>query len=837
VTQGSDEPEGKSADETTESMGTEELAAKPPEPVLKGFEGLDKAMVWAAAFLIVIIGLIIYSSAFTIPFHAADRQLLVENDPLHTVAHWPEAIGEQAPAPLALFSLAINWAMTPGNPAGFHAVNVLLHLMNGVLVYLLCRRVLDEKVPEAVKMLSGIIFVVHPVNVEAVASMAGRAQLLGTLFALISVLLYLRATRDPKKTGYGYLGLGLLAYAGAFGFLESAWCLPFLLVFVGTPGNPSRWSANHLIPILSYFGVLGFLLAATLAGGADADLASYTETGQFIVRLTNAGQAALRALWPVALSVAPSSWGTVAPALAALAVLVMLALLGAVLVIRSRSAVGLAFFWFPVALLAGALVVPAQVALSNTMLYLPLAGLVWLVPWAFSKLPVRPGLRTGGGLVCAGLILLLAVGSYGRLALWQSEIQLWRDAVRKAPAETGPKERLGVAYIQRALQQLADVVILRENGYDGEASELEAEAKEKLEAGREVLAQLPQEALSAESLYLFGFACKRMGDSDAALDSVLASLRKDVSNQGCVFEIAQLLQAKASEEDNRYDLLRALDYYEYARGLGELSAEALASYATALAETGHFEEAVQALSAAVKKAEDGAMRFGDELKAVQTAAQQIRGLENKVQEYQTGDTNLDQARLLMAQSLVLRKRPLQASYILENVLGRESGSVGAWVLLGFVRARMGQTQAFLTQWPTPPGPAEQQGNLWVQLAQMCASQGDWDAAETYLLSPSAGMTGVRMPFLSLGVLALQLRQAKRAHEYLQRAAELYPDEFAPWLALCDLAMAQGNAPAARQYIAEAQERNAPEDEIAKRQERLGGAAPKLPEQPGEVIIR
>ena len=158
-------------------------------------------------------------------------------------------------------------------------------------------------------------------------------------------------------------------------------------------------------------------------------------------------------------------------------------------------------------------------------------------------------------------------------------------------------------------------------------------------------------------------------------------------------------------------------------------------------------------------------------------------------------------------------------------------------MLGFVRARMGQAQAFLTEWPAVPGPAEQQGTVWVRLAHMCASQGDWEAAEIYLRSPSAGMTGVRMPLLSLGVLALQLRQAARAHEYLQQATESYPDEFAPWLALCDLAMAQGNAPAARQYLAEAQKRNAPGEEVAKRQEPLGGAAPAIPDQPGEVIIR
>ncbi|MFO7974011.1 MAG: hypothetical protein R6V12_05190 [Candidatus Hydrogenedentota bacterium] len=837
MTQESHEPEAKPADETSESTGDEGLDAKLAQPVLKGFEGLDKAMMWAGVFLIVVAGLIVYSSALAIPFHALDRELLVENEALHSVARWPEALDKNSPAPLTLFALALNWAIAPGNPAAFHAVNVLLHLLNGVLVYLLCRRLLGEKTSEAVKMLSGLLFVLHPANVEAVASMGGRAQLLGTFFALVSVLLYLRATRDPKKTGLGYLGLGLLAYVGAFGALESAWCLPLLLFFVEVAANGPRFSARRLIPVLNYFAVLGLIIAAALGAGAGAKIASSVESGEYMARLAGTGQAALRAVWPLNLTVSPAAWQSGIPSMATSVVLSALGLLGAIVTNRYRSVGGTALAWFALALVGGALIVPPEAVMGSKAVYLPLAGLVWCVPWAFSKIPLRPPLRTGAGLICAALILALGVGSYARLALWQSEIELWRDAVRKTPDKNLPKERLGVSYIRKGLRQLADAAVLQESGYESEASQLQADASENLEAGGEVLARVPQGALSAEPLYLLGVAFRRLGDSEAGLDSFLASLRKDASNQACAVEIAQLLQAKALEEDERYGLVRALDYYEYARGLGELSAEALASYATALAETGSFEQAAQVLSAAVKKAEDGAMRFGDQVKGIQTAAQQVQGLQNKVRELQGDYADSDEARLLMAQALVIRKRPLQASYILENVLGRDGRTGTAWVLLGFVRAQMGQTEGFLSEWPRPSASPGQQGRLWVQLAHMCASQGEWDAAETYLLSPSAGMSGVRMPLLSLGVVALQLQQAKRAHDYLERATEAYPEEFAPWMALCDLAMAQGNATAARQYLAEAQERNAPEDEVAKRQERLGGGAPDIPDQSGEVIIR
>jgi len=837
VTEESHNPDSQPPAGVAESTDNKELDKRLAAPILKGVEGLDRAMVWAGAFLIIIAGLIAYSAAFAIPFHAADERFLVRNEALHSMARWPESQAADAPAPLTLFALAMNWEVTPGNAASFHALNVLLHLVNGVLVFLVCRRLLGNRVPEAAAMLSGAVFVLHPANVEAVASLAGRAQLLGAFFVLVSVMFYLRATRDRKELRLGYLGLGLVAYACAVGSWGGAWCGPFLITVIEAVTGGSALSWKRFLPLLGYLAVLGLMLSAMLAAQAEpwGELRAMAENS--VAGAAGAGQAALRAVWPFGLSVAPVPWETVVPALSILAVLSVLAVLGAAFAFRGRTVGGASVAWFGFALLGGALAVPAAAVLADRMLYLPLAGLAWFLPWGFAKLPHHPTIRTVSGVVCAVLILLLGVTTYARTTMWQSEVLLWRDAVEKAPGQTLPKERLGTVYVQTARQQLAMEKRLRESGYETEASELHASAMENFGFGRDVLGALPPETLSAEPLYFLGLACAQTGDAGAAVENFMSSLRKDSSNQACALEIAHAVQTKASETDDHQGFLRALDYYEYASGLGEIPAEALASYASVLARTGQFEDAARTLAAAAEKTEKGQVAFGEELKAVQTAAQQVRGVENRAQELEAADAGSREARLLRAQSLVGRRRPLQASYLLESALADDSNSVGAWVLLGFVRARMGQAQVFLSDWPAPPGPAEQQGALWVQLAQMCASQGDWAPAETYLLSAPAGMAGVRMPLLSLGVLSLQLRQAKRAHDYLQRATEAYPGEYAPWLALCDLSMAQGNATASRQYLAEAQKRNAPADEVAQRQERTGGAAPEVPQQPGEVIIR
>ncbi len=819
----------------TESTGNAELDEQLAQPVLKGNVGLDQAMAWAAGFLVVLAGLIVFSGVLNIPFHAIDRELFGNGGAPPPTARWTEAIRPGAPEPLTLFSLAVNRTLTGGSSAGIRAVNLLLHLLNGVLVYLVCRRVFERRLPEAVAMLSGLFFVLHPVNVEAVASLAGRAQLLGAFCALTSVLLFVSATGDRATPRWGMLGLALLAYACAFGACRGAWCVPLLVVVVDVLVRGPGFSGRRVGPLVCYFAVLAVLLVGVWAGAPGQETLP-EELGSAVI---GAGDAALRAVWPVGLRVAPSLPASMVLPGAVFALVVIVATGGAAAAALRGSVPGAAFAWFGIALVAVATVGDAANAVADRALYLPLAGLVWVVPWAFSRLPRTPGIRTACGLACAGLLLVSGIAAFVRVTTWQNEIALWRDAVRRAPGETAPAERLGMAYLTTASRQLADAAVLEESGYDSSASEIRGDAEEHFRQGREILSALPEDRLSAESLYHLGMAHRRLGDQDAALKALLASLRMDDTNQGCALEAAQVLQARNAAAADRTVLLRSLEYYEYARGLGELPPEILPAYGAALAQAGRLEEAAQAFSAALENAQDAPGWMSEQLNEVQGVTQRLRLLEEQEREWEVSQPGSEAAQLLRVQSLLIQNRPLRAAYLLDEVMRREGGSSAAmaWIFLGYVRAWMGQDEAFLSEWPVPPVPDREQAEQWTQLASMCVGRGDWAAAERYLLSPAAGMAGVRMPLVALGAASLRLRDAKRAHDYLTRATEEYPGESAPWLALCDLAMAQNNALAARQYLAEAEKRNAPQEELSQRRQKLGDDAPAVPTQPGEVVIR
>ena len=88
------------------------------------------------------------------------------------------------------------------NPMGFHVVNVLLHIANALLIWLICRRL-----GFSWGLLAGAVFALHPVEVESVAWITERKNVLSGLFYLLAVLSYLRFDKSGRK----------LFYLGAFG--------------------------------------------------------------------------------------------------------------------------------------------------------------------------------------------------------------------------------------------------------------------------------------------------------------------------------------------------------------------------------------------------------------------------------------------------------------------------------------------------------------------------------------------------------------------------------------------------------------------------------------------
>jgi tetratricopeptide (TPR) repeat protein len=157
--------------------------------------------------------------------------------------------------PVPMQTFALQYALHGLDPVGYHIVNVLLHGAACGLVWVFSRRITGSDV---VATIAALWFAAHPVHVEAVAQIVGRAEILATLGLLAGLIALYPANSTP---GWGR---GLIA-AGAFLFAllckESAICyLPVALVALwALPANQRGgrgWWGQHalllIVPLLVY---------------------------------------------------------------------------------------------------------------------------------------------------------------------------------------------------------------------------------------------------------------------------------------------------------------------------------------------------------------------------------------------------------------------------------------------------------------------------------------------------------------------------------------------------------------------------------------------------------
>jgi hypothetical protein len=130
---------------------------------------------------------------------------------VHAIGHpyWPPEHGAGLWRPLVILSFGVEWQLTNGNPAVMHGVNVALHAVAAVLVVL----VIAAYVTPAAALAGGVLFAIHPVHVEAVANLVGRAELLCAI-GLMAAMLFARVARRRRassRSPFGFSCLTLLS--------------------------------------------------------------------------------------------------------------------------------------------------------------------------------------------------------------------------------------------------------------------------------------------------------------------------------------------------------------------------------------------------------------------------------------------------------------------------------------------------------------------------------------------------------------------------------------------------------------------------------------------------
>ena len=350
--------------------------------------------------------------------------------------------------PVTFATFALNWRIGGTRPFGFHLLNLALHIGATWLLFLLLEALLGASPPaKTVAFVAALIFAVHPLHTEAVASIAGRAELLAAGFLFAAWILHLDDQQIPALICFV---LALLSKESAVVFL------PLLLVGDYARGTWKPRVRYALIGgmTLLYLGVLwkvqGGRFGQATISQLDNPLAVIPAQWRILNAVRVAWKYAALHFYPARLSCDYSfntipiylDWRHTLPAFFA-ALAVVAAWIWAAWRRRSGLILAGGIYLGGFAVTANILM-PTGTIMGERLAYLPSAGFCLLAALAWSWLQGRQ--RTVAIAALAVVVAAFGMRTMVRNLDWNDNMSLYSTGVRASPGSAKMHGNLGGEY-------------------------------------------------------------------------------------------------------------------------------------------------------------------------------------------------------------------------------------------------------------------------------------------------------------------------------------------------------------------------------------------------------
>ncbi|OGR05325.1 MAG: hypothetical protein A2511_01070 [Deltaproteobacteria bacterium RIFOXYD12_FULL_50_9] len=578
--------------------------------------------------LIVIITVLAYSNSFHSPLTFDDfpnivdnRYIKIKNLSLTSLADTVQ----KSPMPLrklAYVSFAINHAFHGLDVVGFHAVNLAIHIATGLTLYLLALTTLNLPImtnscrrPAEVALAAALLWLVHPVQTNAVTYIVQRMTSMAALFTLISLLCYIHARLLAKENNRRFIFFSgtLLAAILALLSKENSAMLPLLILgyelfFLQTPER--RQHTKKIWLAIGLSATVFFLIAWIYLGSNpfNAMLAGY-ESRDFTLleRLLTEPRVIIHYLTllllplPGRLNISydfPISHSLFTPPQTILAILALAGLIAAIPLLYKRSRlISFALFWFLANLIIESSIVPLEIIFEHRI-YLPSMFLFIAAALGLAHLTDRrPGLFR---VATFCLIGLLAIGTWIRNNDWHTEISLWTDVTQKSPNLPRGYNNLGKAEssqgkIQSAIQNFQKAISLDPRiGYTyfnmGVAYDLINKQPEALAAFSTALGK--KEVYFAKVHNSLGITYRKMGNFQKAMQEARIALQIDPDMLESLVTIGICYESMGQPT-------KAIAIFEQAAAKDLDSVDLYNSWAISLTTLGMFDQAISKLKHAL----------------------------------------------------------------------------------------------------------------------------------------------------------------------------------------------------------------------------------------------
>ena len=239
--------------------------------------------------IIVVLGILIYSNTFNVPFVFDDNDSIVSSSSIKDVRHFIDLQNMYGNRHIGFLTFALNYKMHGLDVAGYHIFNLVIHLLNALLVYWLIiltfrtpyasaylqKDVLETSDPYRwIPLFTALLFVSHPVQTQAVTYIVQRFASLSTLFYLASLVMYIKArgSDSSKKARYAFYAASIISAILAMRTKEIAFTLPVMVVLYGFlffRGDIKK-RVLYLLPLLLTMFIIPLSMLVTQGGSTGA---------------------------------------------------------------------------------------------------------------------------------------------------------------------------------------------------------------------------------------------------------------------------------------------------------------------------------------------------------------------------------------------------------------------------------------------------------------------------------------------------------------------------------------------------------------------------------------
>jgi len=548
-------------------------------------------------FIIIIFG--IYSNTLDVPFHLDDRPMILENPQVRisTLSEIGKVGFESAMTrPVAFISFALNYYVHQYDLKGYHVVNITIHILTGIFLYLFMITTIAISTPQSagpqkpgsfnpspIAFGATLIWLVHPVQTQSVTYIVQRMTSMASMFYLLSFLLYAKGRilqrAHPDQTIQAetdssskyknitnnfrrslsslYFSCAVMAWLLALGSKQTSATLPFFIFLYEWYffQNLSKdWLKKHLKYVLVVFILFSFIALIYLGFNPLERIKSIGDYAHkeftFTERLFSQFRVVIYYLslifypHPSRLNLDydfPLSHSLIDPSTTLLSLFIITVLVAfAFYTAKKERLISFCILWYLGNLVIESSVIPLAIIFEHRT-YMPSMFVCLLLVLLGARHIKQKWLL----LALFGVIVMtFSVWTYERNQVWSDRITLWKDCVKKSPNKVRPHFNLGVAFedkgfFKNAIHYYSDTLKINPTHY-----------KAHYNLGNILL----KENRKAEAINHFSKALKIKPDYSKAHINIANALAEEGKFKESVPHFLEVLSLKPNNSKAHYNL-------------------------------------------------------------------------------------------------------------------------------------------------------------------------------------------------------------------------------------------------------------------------------------------